>query len=309
MILNAEKNSMKVHHHIIFGFLLFVPVFLTNVSCSKKNLQSVAEDVIEEPVVLENFIEGKILSKRASLCLFGRDEKMHPVITLSQGAEVFVLEVDGLIDIKNVPDLTKINESENAQDESSDSSNAIENSTEYFHVVYDNMDFWLEKSVLAMQSKNAVVIEKTFLYQDESLLQKIEGGQNYLNFASRIALPMNYNEKESQSSKIFYYDTNLKSVRDAFVSSSSISTREDDIVVSQVVESLKVTTRALPRNELFARAAKYKPHPKVLAALNAQKTETKTYNYQEVVNSLKTIRSGVNVNELLTVDQSKDPFR
>ena len=214
-----------------------------------------------------------------------------------------------LIDTKNVPDLTKINENENAQDESSDSSKAIENSTEYFHVVYDNMDFWLEKSVLAMQSKNAVVIEKTFLYQDESLLQKIEGGQNYLNFANRIALPMNYNEKESQSSKIFYYDTNLKSVRDAFVSSSSISTREDDIVVSQVVESLKVTTRALPRNELFARAAKYKPHPKVLEALNAQKTETKTYNYQEVVNSLKTIRSGVNVNELLTVDQSKDPFR
>ena len=109
--------------------------------------------------------------------------------------------------------------------------------------------------------------------------------------------------------KIFYYDTSEKSVREAFVSAESISEREDDIVVSQVVESLKVTTRAVPRNELFAKAARYKPCKKVLAALNAQKVEKKTYNYQEVLKSVQKMGFGVNVNELMTVDQSKDPFK
>ncbi|MBR7064186.1 MAG: hypothetical protein IKI31_03465, partial [Treponema sp.] len=187
--------------------------------------------------------------------------------------------------------------------------------------LYDNVDYWLEKSVFAMNCKTAVTIEKTFLYNDQDLTQKIESAQNPLRFATLIAKPIaetNMNNMVGENSlsgankfaeKIFYYDTNSKSVKEAFVSSLSISEKEDDIVVSQVVESLKVTTRAVPRNEHFAKAAKYKPSAKVLAALNEQKVEKKSYNYQEVVNSLKTIRSGVNVNELLTVDQSKDPFR
>ena len=80
-------------------------------------------------------------------------------------------------------------------------------------------------------------------------------------------------------------------------------------MVSQVVESLKTTKKAVARNELFAKAAKYKPCKKVLAALNEQKVETKSYNYQEVLKSMQRMGFGVNVDELLTVDQSKDPFK
>ena len=79
--------------------------------------------------------------------------------------------------------------------------------------------------------------------------------------------------------------------------------------MSQIAEDLKVTKRAVPRNELFARASKYKPCKKVLAALNAQKEEKKTYSYQQVLKSVQRMNFGVNVDELMTVDQSKDPFK
>ena len=84
---------------------------------------------------------------------------------------------------------------------------------------------------------------------------------------------------------------------------------EDDIIVSSIVEELKVTARAVPRNELFAKAAKYNPGQKVLAALNEQKVEKNTYSYKQVLKSVKKMSYGVNVDELMTVDQSKDPFR
>ena len=40
-----------------------------------------------------------------------------------------------------------------------------------------------------------------------------------------------------------------------------------------------------------------------------KKVETKTYNYQEVLKSMQRMTFGVNVDELMTVDQSKDPFK
>nr|MCR4823073.1 hypothetical protein [Treponema sp.] len=115
--------------------------------------------------------------------------------------------------------------------------------------------------------------------------------------------------ENSQSVKIFYYDNELKCVQEAYLSSSAISSREDDIVVSQIAEELKITKRAVPRNQLFARAAKYKPCAKVLAALNSQKEEKRTYSYKEAVRNMQKMSFGVNVDELMTVDQSKDPFK
>jgi hypothetical protein len=46
----------------------------------------------------------------------------------------------------------------------------------------------------------------------------------------------------------------------------------------------------------------------VKAALDDQMVEKLSYNYEEVVKNLQKQLYGVHVNELLTVDQSKDPF-
>ena len=291
---SAENKSMKLYSSVFVALAL---VGLFSVSCSKNDVPELAE--VEEPIPVETFVDGKILSKSASLCLFGRDSEMHSVIKLYAGADISVLEIDGVIDTKFVPDKNALSEEIKG--------------TEFVHVVHDNLDFWLEKSVFALNCENAVVIEKTFLYADETLSQKIDSPQNPLKFAARIAKAKEENPSENSesqnSTKIFYYDTSAKSVREAFVSSASISARIDDIVVSQVAEELKVTKRAAPRNELFAKAAKYKPCQKVLAALNAQKTDKVVNNYQEVLKSMQRMSFGVNVDELLTVDQSKDPFK
>ena len=308
-----------------FVFCAFAISAIFNISCSKKDLI-----VEEEPEPVESFVSGKILSKKAGLCLFGRDEKMHSVIKLSCGDDISVLEIDGVVDTKFVPDsdsaagkdaaseMAKTVISTSSMTEKSENAENLPEpvikGTEYVHVVHENMDFWLENTVFALNCENAVAIEKTFLYSDSALSQKIESPQNPLKFAARIAKSLEETEdglatENPEAAKVFYYDTKEKSVREAYVLASSISARIDDIVVSQVAEELKVTKRAVPRNELFARAAKYKPCKKVLAALNAQKEEKKTYSYQQVLKSVQRMNFGVNVDELMTVDQSKDPFK
>ncbi|MDY6397382.1 MAG: hypothetical protein SPL22_06585 [Treponema sp.] len=310
-----------------FVFCAFALSALFNISCSKKDL--IVEEVME-PEPVESFVSGKILSKKAGLCLFGRDEQMHTVIKLSCGDDISVLEIDGVIDTKFVPDsdsaagkdaaseMAKTAISTSSMTEKSENAENLPEpvikGTEYVHVVHENMDFWLENTVFALNCENAVAIEKTFLYSDSALSQKIESPQNPLKFAARIAKSLEETEdglatENPEAAKVFYYDTKEKSVREAYVLASSISARIDDIVVSQVAEELKVTKRAVPRNELFARAAKYKPCKKVLAALNAQKEEKKTYSYQQVLKSVQRMNFGVNVDELMTVDQSKDPFK
>ena len=92
------------------------------------------------------------------------------------------------------------------------------------------------------------------------------------------------------------------------IKQGNTSNKEDDIEVLKIVEQLKVTSKAVARNELFARAEKYNPSPLVKAALDDQMVEKLSYNYEEVVKNLQKQLYGVHVNELLTVDQSKDPF-
>lgn len=310
-----------------FVFCAFALSALFNISCAKKD---VIVEERTEPEPIETFVSGKILSKKAGLCLFGRDEQMHTVIKLSCGDDISVLEFDGVIDTKFVPDsdsaagkdaaseMAKTVISTSSMTEKSENAENLPEpvikGTEYVHVVHENMDFWLENTVFALNCENAVAIEKTFLYSDSALSQKIESPQNPLKFAARIAKSLEETEdglatENPEAAKVFYYDTKEKTVRKAYVLASSISARIDDIVVSQVAEELKVTKRAVPRNELFARAAKYKPCKKVLAALNSQKEEKKTYSYQQVLKSVQRMNFGVNVDELMTVDQSKDPFK
>ena len=299
-----------------FFFAIMILTAFFAFSCSKEEVAEVAELIEEEPEPVETFVNGKILIKKGDLCLFGRDSKMHSVIRLSCGSDISVLEIDGVIDTKFLPDEDSLtNESsvksagelESAKD--GEEKPFPPKGREYVHVVHDNMDFWLEKTLFALNCENAVAIEKAFLYSDSDLAQKIDSPQNPLRFAERIAVSLEENALSSAATKIFYYDTKEKSVREAFVASSSISSRIDDIVVSQIAEELKVTKRAVPRNELFARAAKYKPCKKVLAALNSQKEDKVVNNYQEVLKSMQRMSRGVNVEELLTVDQSKDPFK
>lgn len=298
-----------------YAFIFFAAILSIFISCEKSALPEDSEVV--EPIPVETFVEGKILAKKGELCLYGRDFEMHPVIKLSAGAEISVLEIDGVIDEKFIPE-----EGEGGAEQTNGSFDSAENADknaqtsqkgiEYVHVVHENMDFWLEKSVFALNCENAVAIEKAFLYSDAALTEKMSSPQSPLKFASLIAVSKSQGENPSENQnaiKVFFYDSAENSVRQAFVSSASISTKIDDIVVSQIAEELKVTKRAVPRNELFARAAKYKPCQKVLAALNAQKTETQTNSYQEVLKSMQRMSFGVNVDELLTVDQSKDPFK
>lgn len=310
---------MKFYTPIFFG-LATLGIF---VSCSKKAEEPAAEIIEEEPQISETFANGMILSKNAELCLFGRDSEMHPFIKLSEGSDISVLELDGVIDTKFVPDKASVPENpaenvsadknlENAENvEKSENPETNLKGTEYVHVVYENVDFWLEKSVFALNCEKAVVIEPTTLYAVYDLTQKLDASPNPLKFSTLVgkSSALDSENPDSKSVKISFYDTNAKSVREAFVSKSSISTRIDDIEVSKIAEQLKNTKRAAPRNELFKKAAKYNPCQKVLAVLNSQKVEKKTYDYQEVLKSVRKIGIGVNVDELLTVDQSKDPFK
>jgi len=292
------------------SFFLLPTIFL--ICCSKNKEESSSQ--IQEEVISESFVSGRVLSKKAGLCLLGRDSKMHSLIRLSAGDEISVLELKGIIDTKFIPDSQdeKSNEAgaKNGESPASAESQESISGKEYVHVVYDNMDFWLEKSLIALNCESAVVIEKTYLYSDAALSERLDNGVNPLRFATLIAIEKNTEMNENpQSVKVFYFDSGLNSVQEAYLSADSISSREDDIVVSQIAEELKVTKRAHPRNELFARAAKYKPCAKVLAALNSQKEEKRTYSYKEAVRNMQKMSFGVNVDELLTVDQSKDPFK
>ena len=298
-----------------YAFIFFAAILSIFISCEKSALTEDSEVV--EPIPVETFVEGKILAKKGELCLYGRDFEMHPVIKLSAGAEISVLEIDGVIDGKFIPEKGEVgsgqtNDSSDSTENADKTAQTSQKGKEFVHVVHENMDFWLDKSVFALNCENAVAIEKAFLYSDAALTEKMSSPQSPLKFASLIAVSKSQGENPSENQnaiKVFFYDSAENSIRQAFVSSASISTKIDDIVVSQIAEELKVTKRAVPRNELFARAAKYKPCQKVLAALNAQKTETQTNSYQEVLKSMQRMSFGVNVDELLTVDQSKDPFK
>ena len=260
-------------------------------SCSKKDKNAVestelvvdhalkpAQETIPEP---ERFVSAIVLSPSTKLYLQGRDDNMHSIFSLKNNDIIEIL----LANNSDEPET-------NFKDET------------YLHAVYDSLDFWIPQSDIALSSESAVVIFDSTLYEDAALLSPKTDGLTKLRFGTVIAR----NPQQGDSENVFYYDTSKKIVQSGFIKHGNTSDKPDDIEVLKIVEQLKVTTKAVARNDLFARAAKYNPSPLVKAALDDQMVEKLSYNYEEVVKNLQKQLFGVDVNELLTVDQSKDPF-
>lgn len=260
-------------------FVLSLSALALFFSCSKKS----DELLPVPPKPAESFQKATILTDKLHLCLFGRDEKMHKIIKLNKSSAIDILYTENVLESKNVE------------------------GTVFYPAVYESCDYWVDGTALALNSIPAVVIEKTVPYEDKELQQPLSNLT--LKFGSTIALSLQEDHITENACLAYFIDSQDGTLKSAWIIKSAASSREDDIVVMQVVEGLKVTKRATPRNELFKKAAKYNPCAEVRAALKAQQVELVENNYQEVLNALPGARIKVNVPELLTVDQSKDPFK
>ena len=292
-ILFYKINSMKIR--VVFCLCALVVAFA---SCAKKDkiaientepvddfdLEAVQEQ-ISEP---DRFVSAIVLSPSTQLYLQGRDKNMHSIFNLKNNDTIEIL----LAKNSDQPETNLGNET-------------------FLHAVYDSVDFWIPENDIALSSESAVVIIDSILYEDADLISPKNDGLTKLRFGTVIARKL---QPETQGSEpqsyenIFYYNTSKKIVQSGFIKQGNTSNKKDDIEVLKIVEQLKVTKKAVDRNNLFARAEKYNPSPFVKAALDEQMVEKLSYNYEEVVKNLQKQLFGVNVDELLTVDQSKDPF-
>ena len=248
------------------------------------DLKSLQENITEP----DRFVSAIVLSPSTKLYLQGRDNNMHSIFTLKNNDTIEIL-------------LTK----------NSDEPETNFNNEPFLHAVYDSVDFWIPQSDIALSSESAVMIFDSTLYEDAQLLTPKTEGLTKLKFGTVIARnpqPEAQDSEQQSYENIFYYDTTKKIVQSGFIKQGNTSDTQDDIEVLKIVEQLKVTKKAVDRNNLFARAEKYNPSPLVKAALDDQMVEKLSYDYEEVVKNLQKQLYGVHVNELLTVDQSKDPF-
>ena len=265
-------------------------------SCSKKDKipmedtetvvdLEASQELIPEP---DHFVSAIVLSPSSRLYLQGRDDNMHSILNLKNNDTIELL----LANNSEEPDRN------------------LENGT-FLHAVYDSVDFWIPESDIAISSESAIVIFDSTLYEDAQLLSPKTDGLTKLKFGTIIARnpqPETQGTELQSYENIFYYDSSKKTVQSGFIKQGNTSNKEDDIEVLKIVDQLKVTKKAVDRNKLFARAEKYNPSPLVKAVLDDQMVEKLSYNYDEVVKNLQKQLYGVHVNELLTVDQSKDPF-
>lgn len=230
--------------------------------------------IYEEPLVTE-LCPSVVLSGSAGLSLLGRDNKMHRMQSLSKGDVFQVVKTNGETDSLNL------------YEEGND------NPEKYFHAVYDQVDFWIFADYVVPDSVPAIVVESV----------------ENLSAGTIIALCSEENQDpENSLAKIFWFNKADQKVHEAQVDSSKISTHVDDVEMAAIIQKLKTTTRATPRNELFLRAEKLNASPAMKKKLDAEKTEKLSYDYQEVLKSMPGARYIVNMEELNTVDQSKDPF-
>ena len=282
---------MKIRLVFLVGALV-----IALASCAKKDKIAVEDiepvvdvEALQEPIPEpDRFVSAIVLAPSTQLYLQGRDNNMHSIFSLKNNDTIEIL----LANNSNEPETNFVNGA-------------------YFHAVYDSVDFWIPQSDIALSSESAVVIFDSTLYEDAGLLSPKTDGFTKLRFGTVIARnpQLQSQDTEAQSyEKIFYYDSSKKIVQSGFIKEGNTSNKEDDIEVLKIVEQLKVTKKALDRNNLFARAEKYNPSPQVKAALDDQMVEKLSYNYDEVVKKLQKQLYGVHVNELMTVDQSKDPF-
>ncbi len=290
-ILFYKIESMK--NRVVFWVCVLAAVLA---SCSKKdkiaieNTEPVVDLESEQEHISEpdRFVSAIVLSPSTQLYLQGRDKNMHSILSIKNNATIDILLADN----------------------SDEPETILENKT-FLHAVYDSVDFWIPESDIAISPESAVVIFDSTLYEDAQLLSPKTDGLTKLRFGTVIARnpqPKTQGSEPQSYENIFYYDTSKKIVQSGFIKLGNTSNKEDDIEVLKIVDQLKVTKKATDRNYLFARAEKYNPSPMVKAALDDQMIEKLTYDYDEVVRNLQKQLRGVNVNELLTVDQSKDPF-
>ena len=286
-----EMRSMK--NRVVF---LVCALLVALASCSKKNKITVEDtepvadvEASQEPVPEpDRFVTALVLSPSSKLYLQGRDNEMHSIFNLKNNDSIEIL----------------------LEKDSDEPDRNLDNGT-YLHAVYDSVDFWIPESDIALSSESAIVIFDAALYEDAQLLSPKTDGLTKLKFGTIVARNPQPESQESEPQSyenIFYYDSSKKIVQSGFIKPGNTSDKDDDIEVLKIVEQLKVTKKAVDRNNLFARAEKYNPSPLVKAALDDQMVEKLSYNYEEVVKNLQKQLYGVHVNELLTVDQSKDPF-
>ena len=292
-ILFCKIESMK--NRVVFWVCLLLVAL---VSCAKKDKITIENTETVDDVDLESsqepipepdrFVSAIVLSPSSQLYLQGRDNNMHSILGLKNNDTIeILLEKDS-----DQPDRN------------------LENGT-YLHAVYDSVDFWIPESDVALSSESAIVIFDSPLYEDAALLSPKTDGLTKLRFGTIIARnpqPETQGTEPQSYENIFYYDSSKKIVQSGFIKQGNTSNKDDDIEVLKIVEQLKVTKKAVDRHNLFARAEKYNPSPLVKAALDDQMIEKLTYDYDEVVKKLQKQLYGVHINELMTVDQSKDPF-
>ena len=270
-----------------------------------KDLSQEETPVIEEikepepPKDIESIVIGTVLKKRTPLHIIGRDNKMHDILTLSDGNEIQILHINSEADIFPKPDSTPTIESTETE------SKEDLPTEKFYHAIYDNVYFWISEKNFAPDSMSAIVIRKTSLFDDSEL--KTPHSRSHLSFGSYIARERV--DATNGITKIYYFDKNQSQVMQAYTSADNISTLNDDVQMMKIIDQLKVTSRATPRNELFKKAQKYKPCKEIAAEFEAQKTGIVVNSYQEVLKAMPKTRYGVNVPELMTVDQSKDPFQ
>lgn len=270
---------------ILLVSLISVSFSLLVSGCEKKAVPqepSVQEDEpVEVPehidLIEEKLLPSVVLASNAGLNILGRDNKMHRMNGLSRGSVFETVQINGAI--RNL----------NLYDEE-------ENPETYIHGVHDNVDFWIFENYVAKNSVPGIMIEE------------FEG----LKFGQIVGVSLDSGETEEESSGkvlVYYFDRKQDKVCEKEIDAWKVSTYKDDVEMAAIVEKLRTTTRATPRNELFLKAEKLKASPAMKKILDAEKTEKLSYDYQEVLKTMPGARYIVNVEELNTVDQSKDPFK
>lgn len=269
--------------------VLFLLLLVLLIWSCKKNPETPEVEIQPEEIIpvevevpeekIETLVSSVVLAPSAGLNLLGRDFKMHRMSSLSSGNILDLLLVNGETQLINV--------------ENSDSNDV------YYHCVYDNVDFWIYSDYVAPESKPAIIVEP-------------EGS---LKFSQIIAVSLKESQdfqvaQDNQENQvlIYYFDKAQDKVCNRMIAPEKISTCMDDVEMASIIQKLRVTTRATPRNELFLRAEKLNPSPVMKKILDAEKTEKISYDYQEVLKAMPGAKYVVNVEELNTVDQSKDPF-
>ncbi|MBS7260186.1 MAG: hypothetical protein KIG91_00800 [Treponema sp.] len=273
---------------LFISFIFVIPMLSSckgKIIESEQTTQPVTEETgfeIPEHIDLleEQLLPSVVLSPNAGLNLLGRDKQMHKMKSISCGNAFETVQLNGAVITLNLYD-----EKENVET--------------YVHAVSENVDFWIYKNYVAENALPAIIIEETAGFKFGQIvalgLDKVEADDS--------------GEEDKTKALVYYFDKKQDKVCSILMDQAKVSTCKDDVEMAAIIEKLRVTARATPRNELFLRAEKLNASPAMKKVLEGEKTEKLSYDYQEVLKSMPGSRYIVNVGELNTVDQSKDPFK